>query len=110
MLDEWDHKLRRAPFGTEPVSRPVGVDRFPSDPRDADPRPDLSVRAVGGLTVVDFVNAEVLFEERTIRELSARLQRLVEGGHTRLLLNLNSVRYASSSVVALLARLYRRVN
>jgi anti-anti-sigma factor len=86
------------------------VGLFPADPRDPDPRPDLSVQAVGGFTVVDFVNGEVLLEERAIRELSGRLQRLVEQGHTRLLLNLNSVRYASSSVVTLLACLYWRVN
>ncbi|MGO9466920.1 MAG: STAS domain-containing protein [Isosphaeraceae bacterium] len=99
----------QAPSAPGAVSRTEGVYQFPATLRDANHRPDFSIRAVGRLTVVDFVNAEVLFEEAAVEELGARLQSLVAEGHVRLLLNLSSVRYASSSVVALVAWLYRRV-
>jgi anti-anti-sigma factor len=71
--------------------------------------PRLSVRVIDGLAVVDIVNADVLFEEGAIRELSTQLHRLVGEGSTRLLLNFRGVRYMSSDVLATLAGLHRRV-
>ena len=65
---------------------------------------------VGGLTVVELVNADALFEEGTIQELGEGIRRLVEEGHVRILVNLSGVRYASSSLVALLAWLYLRID
>jgi anti-sigma B factor antagonist len=59
--------------------------------------------------VVDIVNAEILLEEGTIRELSTQLHRLIEEGHTRLLLNFGGVRYMSCAVLATLAGLHRRL-
>jgi anti-anti-sigma factor len=77
---------------------------------DANGRPELCVRMVGGLTVVELVNAEALFEDGTIQELGEGIRRLVEEGHLRILVNLSGVRYASSSLVALLAWLYLRID
>jgi anti-anti-sigma factor len=59
--------------------------------------------------VVDFVNADLLFEDDVVRDLGARLQGLVEQGHVRLLLNLTGVRYACSSLLGNLAWLHRQV-
>jgi anti-sigma B factor antagonist len=100
----------KAPSGMGPVARTDGIHAIPASLWDANGRPDLRVRTVGGLTVVNFVNAEALYEEETIQELGERLRRLVDEGNVRLLVNLSSVRYASSSVVALLAWLYLRID
>ncbi len=99
----------KAPSSMGPVSRTDGVHQIPASLWDANGRPDLCIRTVRGHTVVDFVNAEALFEEKAIQELRERLRRLVDQGNVRLVLNLSSVRYASSSVVALLAWLYLRL-
>jgi anti-sigma B factor antagonist len=71
--------------------------------------PRLSVRDVDGLAVVDFVHAEVLFEDGLIRELGKQLHRLIEEGHTRLLLNLEGIRYMSGGMLATLVGLHQRV-
>ena len=74
-----------------------------------DGRPRLAVRSLDGLAVVDFVNAEVLFEGGAIRELGTQLHRLIEEGHTRLLLNLGGIRLMSGGMLATLVGLHRRV-
>jgi anti-sigma B factor antagonist len=71
--------------------------------------PRLVVRDVDGFAVVDFVNAEVLFEGGVIRELSTQLHHLIEQGHTRLLLNLGGIRLMSGGMLATLVGLHRRV-
>ena len=73
-----------------------------------DGRPRLAVRSLDGLAVVDFVNAEVLFDGGTIRELGTQLHRLIEEGHTRLLLNLGGIRLMSGGMLATLVGLHRR--
>jgi anti-anti-sigma factor len=55
------------------------------------------------------MNAEALFEEEAIRELSVQLRRLIEEGYTRLVLNFGRVRTMSSDVLATLARLHQHV-
>ena len=74
-----------------------------------DGRPRLAVRSLDGLAVVDFVNAEVLFDGGAIRELGTQLHRLIEEGHTRLLLNLGGIRLMSGGMLATLVGLHRRV-
>jgi anti-anti-sigma factor len=96
--------------GMGPVVRTDGVHQIPANPWDMNGRPDLCVRTVGGLTVVDLVNAEALFEAKMVQELGERLRRLIDDGNVRLVLNFSNVRYASSSVVALLAWLYLRID
>jgi anti-anti-sigma factor len=71
--------------------------------------PRLVVRDVDWLAVVDFVNAEVLFEGGAIRGLSTQLHHLIEEGHTRLLLNLGGIRLMSGGMLATLVGLHRRV-
>jgi anti-anti-sigma factor len=75
-----------------------------------DPRPRLLVRAVGGLTVVDFLNTPTYLEGSMVRDLGARLQSLVHQGHIRILLNLSGVESATSSVVSSLQSLQRQVS
>jgi anti-sigma B factor antagonist len=70
--------------------------------------PRLNVRMVEGRSVVDVLNAEALFDPGVIRDLSIQLHHLIEGGHTRVLLNLSGVRYMSSDVLGTLALLHRR--
>jgi anti-anti-sigma factor len=96
--------------GMGPVVRTDGVYQSPANPWDTNGRPDLCVRTVGGLTVVDLVNAEALFEAKLVQELGERLRRLIDDGNIRLVLNFSNVRYASSSVVALLAWLFLRID
>lgn len=71
--------------------------------------PRLGVRVVDGRSVVDIANAEILFEGGAIRALGEQLHRLMEGGHTRLLLNFGGVRHMSSDVLGVLAGLHRRL-
>jgi anti-sigma B factor antagonist len=98
----------------EPASLHAGMNhsRDPAKPAERCPksRPRVEVRNVDGVTVVELLNADVLFDGEAIREVSAQLQRLVADHHRRLLLNLQSVRYASSSVIALMASLSQRVH
>jgi anti-anti-sigma factor len=111
MAELRDKKMReQAPIGLGPIAWTDGMHFMPDSISNANGRPDLCVRTVGGLTVVELVNAEVLFEEGTIQELGERIRRLVEEGHVRILVNLSGVRYASSSLVALLAWLYLRID
>jgi anti-anti-sigma factor len=93
----------------EATSATGDSDRIASSSMIPDGLPRLSVRVIGGLAVVDIVNADVLFEEGAIRELSTQLHRLVEEGCTRLLLNFGGVRYMSSDMLATLTGLHQRV-
>jgi anti-anti-sigma factor len=111
MAELRDKKMwEQAPIGLGPIAWADGMHFIPDSISNANGRPDLCVRMVGGLTVVELVNAEVLFEEATIQELGAGIRRLVDEGHVRILVNLSGVRYASSSLVALLAWLYLRID
>jgi anti-sigma B factor antagonist len=75
-----------------------------------DPRPRLLVRALGGLTVVDFLNTPSFLEGCMVRDLGERLQSLVNQGHKRILLNLAGVESASSSALSSLQSLHRQVS
>ena len=74
-----------------------------------DGRPVFRVCTIDTITVVDILNAENLFAEEAIADLAAQLRSLVEGGHTRLVLNFRGVRSMSSDVLATLAGLHRRL-
>jgi anti-anti-sigma factor len=82
----------------------------PLAPRSANHRPDVRVWAVGRLTVVEFVNVHALFKEESLSQLGELLHGLVADGHIQVVLDLSTVRHASSETVALVARLYREVN
>jgi anti-sigma B factor antagonist len=72
-------------------------------------RPRIRVRAVDGFLVVDLVDAPILFGEDDVKEIGVHLSRLVEEGHTRLLLNLGEDRYLSGTMVGMLVGLHVRV-
>jgi anti-anti-sigma factor len=69
----------------------------------------VRVRTTDGKTVVEVLDAEVLFAQEDIAELAGQLRRLVEAGHTRLVLDFSGVRSMSSDVLGALAGLHRRL-
>jgi anti-anti-sigma factor len=76
----------------------------------ADEWPRIKVRTVDGVSVVDILNANALFDPGVIRDLGIQLRRLIEEGHSRLLLDLSGVRYMSSDLLGMLAMLHRRID
>jgi anti-anti-sigma factor len=69
------------------------------------------VRNIERTALVRFVNAEVLFEEGSVRAVGDRLDRLVsEEGHTRLVLDLRGVRYVSGAMLGRLAALRQKLS
>jgi anti-anti-sigma factor len=77
--------------------------------RQTPPRPCLLVRPHGNVKIVEFLNAQMLFEDRDVEELGASLLRLARDGHVRILLNLQGVEYASSALIGSIAWLHHRV-
>jgi anti-anti-sigma factor len=72
-------------------------------------RPCLLVRPQGNVTIVEFLNAQLLFEDRDVQELGASLSRMAREGRVRILLNLQGVEYASSALLGSIVWLHRRV-
>jgi anti-sigma B factor antagonist len=75
----------------------------------SDARPILRARQVDGITVVEVLDAESLFTEESIVDLTAQLRRLAEAGHTRMVLDFRGVRAVSSDVLGTLAGLHLRL-
>jgi anti-anti-sigma factor len=71
--------------------------------------PRLRTRTIERTVIVRFEDAEFLFEESGVRAVSQQLNRLLEEGHTRLVVNLHGVRYVSSQVLRILAGLQAKV-
>jgi anti-anti-sigma factor len=69
----------------------------------------VRVRTIERTAIVSFVHAEVLFEESAIHIVGQQLHRLIEEGHTRLVVNFGGVQYLSSEVLGILAGLQRKV-
>jgi anti-sigma B factor antagonist len=80
------------------------------DISEAAGRPNLRVRTVERTAVVRFEDAEILFEEHAVHTVGRELHRLIEEGHTRLVVNFAGVRYLSSEVLGILAGLQRKVD
>jgi anti-sigma B factor antagonist len=76
---------------------------------EVQPRARLLLRPLGEILIVDFLNAQALVEDQELGELSGCLIRLVRQGHIRILLNLQGVHYASSSLIGNLAGLHQRL-
>ncbi len=85
------------------------LDRTSSTSEVLDGRPLLDVRVIDGLSVVEFVNSRFLVDQDVIRALSLQLHRLVEEGHTRMLLNFCRVQCISCGVLGMLAALHARL-
>jgi anti-sigma B factor antagonist len=72
-------------------------------------RSRLRVRLLEGTALVHLIDAEILFEESAVRAVGDQLGRLIEGGHTRLVLDLSGVQYVSGALLGQLVGLQRRV-
>jgi anti-anti-sigma regulatory factor len=67
---------------------------------EPDGQPSLHVKVLERTAIVRFVDAEILFEEATVKALGDQLARLIEvDGYTRLLLNFSGVRYLSGAML-----------
>ena len=77
---------------------------------EPDGPPAVRTRTADGFTVVNVQGADnLLTRPSPSRELAAQLHRLVEAGHTRILLNFREVHSMSSDVLGTLAGLHRRL-
>ena len=94
-----------------PSSRrsPGDLGRAASTSEVLEKRPLLKLRVVGGLSVVDIVNAQYLVDHDVIRALSLQLHSLIEEGHTRMLINFCEVQCISCGVLGMLAALHKRL-
>ncbi len=90
-------------------ARHPGHDVAAGAARCAAPRPCLLVRPHGEVTIIEFLNAQLLFEDRDVEDLGRSLLRLAHDGHTRILLNMDGVEYASSALLGSVVWLHRRV-
>ena len=85
--------------------------RDPGDfPALADAPSRLRVRTIERAVTLRFEGAEILFEESAVRAVSEQLNRLVEEGHIRLLVNFGGVRYLSSDVLGILAAVHKKID
>jgi anti-anti-sigma factor len=85
------------------------LDRSSSPSDCPDGRLLIAVQVVEELSVVGIVNAEDLVDPDAIRSLSTQLHRLIEEGHTRLLLNFEGVQGMSAGVLGILVALHLRL-
>jgi anti-sigma B factor antagonist len=70
----------------------------------------LRIRSVDGIAVVSLVDAEIVYEEAVVHALGAEFSDILDReGCMRLLLDFRGVRYISSSMLATLAALERKV-
>ena len=79
-------------------------------PAQTDATPRLRVQTIERAAILRFEGAEILFEESAVRAVSEQLNRLVEEGHTRLLVNFGGVRYLSSDVLGILAAVHKKID
>jgi anti-anti-sigma factor len=85
------------------------LDRSSSPSDCPDGRFLVAVQVVEGLSIVEIQNAEELVDPDAIRSLSTQLHRLIEEGHTRLLLDFEGVQRVSAGVLGVLASVHRRL-
>ena len=104
-IDEWD----RVRIATEAVARTDDRGDPGNFPAQAD-APRLRVRTIEQAAILRFEGAEMLFEESAVRVVSEQLNRLVEEGHIRLLVNFGGVRYLSSDVLGILAAVHKKID
>jgi anti-anti-sigma factor len=105
MFDERD----RVGIATDAVARTDDRGDPGNFPAQADVPPRLRVRTIERTAILRFEGAELLFEESAVRAVSDQLNRLVDEGHTELLVNFGGVRYLSSDVLGILAAVYKKI-
>jgi len=103
--DGWDHG--RVATEASPSDGSRG-DRW--DISEAAGRPHLRVRTVEPTAIVHFEDAEILFDDGAVQRVGRELHRLIQEGHTRLVVNFAGVRYLASDMLAILAGLQREVD
>jgi anti-sigma B factor antagonist len=103
--DERDHGGMAAEANFSADGR-TGVEGLPEGPIGG---LRLRVRTIERTAIVRFEDAEVLFEESAVHVVGQQLHRLIEEGHTRLVVNFRGVQYLSSEVLGILAGLQRKV-
>ncbi len=70
----------------------------------------LNLKDVNGVTVVDFVNAALVYSSDIIHEIGEELNDLVtKHGHSRIVIDFSAVQYLSSMMLAKLAKLEQQV-
>jgi anti-anti-sigma factor len=85
------------------ASDSVSAHEQPSDPEFL---PRMHTRVIDRVALVRFTDADILFEDAAVQKVMDRLGRLLAGeGHTRLVLNLQGVRYVSSAFLGRLVSL-----
>ena len=99
----------RVRIATEAVARTDDRGDPGNFPAQAD-APRLRVRTIERAAILRFEGAEILFEESAVRAVSEQLNRLVEEGHIRLLVNFGGVRYLSSDVLGILAAVHKKID
>src|SRR4051794_23327486 len=78
--------------------------RDEANPREAEGRTLLRTRIIERTALVRFAAVRILLDEGVVRSVGDQLDRLIEAeGRTRLLLNLDGVRYLSSDMLSRLA-------
>ena len=110
----WNHRKiderDRVWIAIETVAR-TDDRRNPGDfPAQADATPRLRVQTTERAAILRFEGADILFEESAVRAVSEQLNRLVEEGHIRLLVNFGGVRYLSSDVLGILAAVHKKID
>ena len=104
-----DDDRDNAGAATEIIPSPDGRGKCGNIPPDDGTPPRLQVQFIERTAIVRFVDSEILFEEAGVRAISQQLHHLLEEGHTRLLLNLEGIRYMSAGMLATLVGLQQRV-
>jgi anti-sigma B factor antagonist len=70
----------------------------------------LKLEEVDGVAIVDFVNAELMYETALVHDIGEELKSLLSADkQTRILLDFDRVQYLSSTMLGLLAKLARTV-
>jgi anti-anti-sigma factor len=108
--NRYDHERDPGPVATEAVLPTDGRSGVTPLPEESAGRPRLRVRSIERTALVRFEEADILFEESAVRAVGQQLRRLIEEGHTRLVVNFTGVQYLSSAVLAILAGLQRDVD
>jgi anti-sigma B factor antagonist len=86
------------------------MDSAKSRPSEPKGREYLKVDHIAGTAVVRFVGTDIVYAEEVVRDVGDQLLRLVENeGHTQILLNLNGIRYLSSTMLGRLVSVNRKL-
>jgi anti-anti-sigma factor len=75
----------------------------------ASPQKHLKMTDVNGVAAVDFLESGLIYAATMAEEISSELQKLLDEGHRKILLDFSSVQYLGSTMLAHLAKFVQRV-